>query len=1191
MKSKHTYCMTLISGILFFYSLFAQQTAPDIILQEGDFKTLSHIKYSADGTKVVGASVPAYFAFLGPVLRIGSDDEKEEELVYEDQTSISHIIVWDVRSGNMVVQLYHSEGWGYIRDLSISPDGRFIASLYENAVIVWDLEGGSLEEIERDRAKLVIDSGNPRSMDFSPDGKYLVIGAKDLVVYTLNKSSPKHWKSKYLRKHKKRITVFDFNQDGSKIVTGHANGDIQIIDLDAGQVLSTYRGHRNKVQSISSGPFGNMVASGAKDNLLKVWDAKQNKIFLTKKFNDNVRTVAFTLDGKQLLARVQGEASVRVLEVSTGASLAAFNNVINTKAIYASLSFSPDGKYLAISGFGIPHSNEKRNKSFKIFDYKKQTLVKEVQLREPTPVTSLCFNENSTQIITHSNDHYLKHWDLITAELTAAIPTPKNLAKVIVNPNMEHIVYQFPNRAELCNYLPGEQFENRQIIKTFSEQDVSIEKIITSFDNHQVACFNSNKTMMVWDLNQVEKPQLSIKTRLPKWPEHMMFSLSKQYLIGIEGRVITIWDVHQQNRIVHSKKLKQGKGNVKILYLVPKGDHGFSIIYDVESSDDKGNYLETIDAKTGKQKSISPITLLSTVLGIWRMNDSDVDTYSPHSFDVPIMYAYSMDGKRYAAADIDDKNGFQLKIGLTDSLLNDPLGQFNHPSPIRFMTFNKTGDVLATCGHDGVIKLWNANAPKLVVEIVHRDKDYVFLLRQKDKKPFYKMSKGANMVSFRVGKEVYPFESFDVEYNRHHEILRAITHPVDGIIPSSSLLDSLIIDYEKAFNKRLEKMGINADVPRPEVVKINNIADVPIETTTRNLHLDIMAKDEASTIQQINIWINDVPLFKREDRMVEPAKKVQKAIDIKLSKGLNKIQVSAVNTQGGESLPYTLYINFNASDTVLPDLHLITLGIASYLDANQNLRFPTKDATDLAQLFQQQQGLYENIFTYSLTEAEVTKENVLKLRENLMKSQVDDHVILFMAGHGLLDNQEDFYFATYDTDFSNPGIKGIPFAMLESVIDGIPARNKLMLIDACHSGEVDKSAIRKITASRTIQGKKKFRSGDSETDIEAADGYKSFTMMRELFVDLRRGAGATVISAARGIEKAEEDEKWSNGVFTFCLRNGLGKKEADYNQDRSITLSEIQQYVSIKVPELTDYRQQPTTRRENIINDLVIWKY
>jgi uncharacterized caspase-like protein len=72
-------------------------------------------------------------------------------------------------------------------------------------------------------------------------------------------------------------------------------------------------------------------------------------------------------------------------------------------------------------------------------------------------------------------------------------------------------------------------------------------------------------------------------------------------------------------------------------------------------------------------------------------------------------------------------------------------------------------------------------------------------------------------------------------------------------------------------------------------------------------------------------------------------------------------------------------------------------------------------------------------------------------------------------------------------------------------------------------------------------------------------------------------------------EYAMESDKWKNGLFTYCLLNGLTTKAADLNQDGEIMLSEIQQYVQNQVSELSGGMQKPTSRIENIEMDFRVW--
>ena len=92
-------------------------------------------------------------------------------------------------------------------------------------------------------------------------------------------------------------------------------------------------------------------------------------------------------------------------------------------------------------------------------------------------------------------------------------------------------------------------------------------------------------------------------------------------------------------------------------------------------------------------------------------------------------------------------------------------------------------------------------------------------------------------------------------------------------------------------------------------------------------------------------------------------------------------------------------------------------------------------------------------------------------------------------------------------------------------------------------------------------------------------------LSKTLFGDLRKGTGATVISAAGGTEFAAEGVNSANGLFTASLIEGIKTRRADLNRDRSYTVSELRQYVSEAVISKSDGHQVPTSREENMKND------
>jgi hypothetical protein len=223
---------------------------------------------------------------------------------------------------------------------------------------------------------------------------------------------------------------------------------------------------------------------------------------------------------------------------------------------------------------------------------------------------------------------------------------------------------------------------------------------------------------------------------------------------------------------------------------------------------------------------------------------------------------------------------------------------------------------------------------------------------------------------------------------------------------------------------------------------------------------------------------------------------------------------------------------------------------------------------------------YNIIYADSLFDEKATVENIALLKEKLMKSNTNDAVIVFVSGHGMLDKDNSFYYATHDIDFVNPSLRGLPYDALESIVDGIPARKKLLMIDACHSGEVDAEMIDTSTAVSEGTIKTTGFRGVSIRTKKKAGLKNSFELMQDLFTNLSQGSGALVISAAAGVGFALESAEWNNGLFTYAVLKTLKNKSGDANKNKHISVNELKTVVTKEVERLSNGKQKPTTRRE-----------
>jgi hypothetical protein len=140
-----------------------------------------------------------------------------------------------------------------------------------------------------------------------------------------------------------------------------------------------------------------------------------------------------------------------------------------------------------------------------------------------------------------------------------------------------------------------------------------------------------------------------------------------------------------------------------------------------------------------------------------------------------------------------------------------------------------------------------------------------------------------------------------------------------------------------------------------------------------------------------------------------------------------------------------------------------------------------------------------------------------------------------------------------------------------------------MLIDACHSGEVDKEEGIAMNKTADSLGLAKGIIIDQPQTQQQHVGLKnSFELMQSLFVNVGKSTGATIISAAAGNQFALERGDLKNGVFTYSILEAMNKYP-------TIKISELKKIVGERVEQLTNGLQKPTSRNETIAVDWSIW--
>lgn len=483
--------------------------------------------------------------------------------------------------------------------------------------------------------------------------------------------------------------------------------------------------------------------------------------------------------------------------------------------------------------------------------------------------------------------------------------------------------------------------------------------------------------------------------------------------------------------------------------------------------------------------------------------------------------------------------------------------------PVTFPTLD--GRYLRVNYAYGSIEMLDNKMKPIVTLYLYSDRRFVYTTPD----GYYWVSKGLNKkISVRKGEEVYPIEQFDLKYNRPDIVLERMGYSSTEVIKS----------YRGAYQKRLQKAGftesmLQADFHLPELA-VTNLNDIQNITTDTSVKISLALTDSKYKLDRINVWVNDVPVYGANGISLRRENKQQYSttLNVQLSEGANKIQVSTLNSAGAESYRQTLNVTHKPYRPAQAKTYFIGIGVNNYADTTHNLDYAEKDVRDLSAAF-------KDANVTLLINEQATRQNILALKKQLLQTNIEDKVIVSISGHGLLSDNYDYYLATHDIDFDKPEVNGLLYSELEQLLDSIPARKKLLLIDACHSGEVDKEELQAMNTAK----KDGIKGAYVEYAYKPKLGMKnSFELMQELFTNVNRGTGATVIAASGGTQFAQEGGGLKNGVFTYSILELM-------QQQQGVTVSELKTTVGKRVNQLTNGLQQPTSRTENTENDWVVW--
>ena len=270
-----------------------------------------------------------------------------QALALVDDKSIIH--VWDSATGRERCSLHAKD----VYKLALSPDGRQLATLEGETLLIWDATTGKLLKTVNTDQKYV------KTVVFAPDGK---------TVATAGVSGVRFWDAATGKERSRTqgewtaTQCLAFSGDGKTLATANYSGAFHLWDVKSGKGKAEPEGHRAAPYGARFSPDGRRVVSCLSlDCTLHVWDAASGEsLFRISHRNQWVRDAAFSLDGRTLFSSwlddrvwfsdaANGERR-RVLKIEDPERM-------DTEHSVESMRLSDDGKTLIVFSSGSPKKN------------------------------------------------------------------------------------------------------------------------------------------------------------------------------------------------------------------------------------------------------------------------------------------------------------------------------------------------------------------------------------------------------------------------------------------------------------------------------------------------------------------------------------------------------------------------------------------------------------------------------------------------------------------------------------------------------------------------------------------------------------------------------------------------------------------------------------------------------------------
>jgi WD40 repeat protein len=233
-------------------------------------------------------------------------------------------------------------GPGGVTVAAFAPGGDEVALASAGQVDLWGLTGRSPARMLRAHQKWVY------ALAFSPDGARIATGGFDGLAVLWDRRTGEMVRK--LEGHASFVRALAFSPDGGRLLTGGEDNSTRIWDVGDGRLVAAFRGHSGFVQAVAYSPQGHTLATAGLDRMVKLWDARAGAQVMYRGHDSWVRGASFAPSGRLIATTKGGNYGTPTLDLWDPETGRRTRRVDGVTGFYAGVSFSPDGRRLAVAG-------------------------------------------------------------------------------------------------------------------------------------------------------------------------------------------------------------------------------------------------------------------------------------------------------------------------------------------------------------------------------------------------------------------------------------------------------------------------------------------------------------------------------------------------------------------------------------------------------------------------------------------------------------------------------------------------------------------------------------------------------------------------------------------------------------------------------------------------------------------------